>query len=296
MRTVVAGNNQAAVLTLDLLLEASRPEDLLVIAPEAAHHVWHASLAHHAGERGVECLVPDDVNDPAVIEKVAKHRADLLLSVYYTQLFRSEFLEAIHGPCLNFHPSLLPRHRGVAPLIWAIAEGDSYTGLTVHLIDPGIDTGSVLWQHRMPIHPDETGYELHRKMANLVQGTAAEVIRTVRGGRSLPDPQAQSGDASYHSRRDPALNHLDWSWTRERVRNVVRALAPPLPGAYALFEGERIAVNHAEVVDASPGVAPRPAGMVAKAPSGALWVWASDGPLEIGVENAERLFEGALLT
>ena len=91
--------------------------------------------------------------------------------MYYTQLFRA-LLDAMRGRyALNFHPSLLPRHRGVAPLIWAIAEGDAKAGLTVHHIDADVDAGRIVMQRPLPIHRDDTGFSLHMKTAKLVRAT-----------------------------------------------------------------------------------------------------------------------------
>src|SRR5262245_60949870 len=128
-RPVLAGNNEAAVLVLDLLLEEWAPADVLVIAPPGgAKHGWQPSLALHAAEHDVRVLEPEKVNDDEVVDELRRHGSDLLLSVYYTQLFRAPFLEAVDGPAVNFHPSLLPRHRGTAPLFWAIADGDEVDG------------------------------------------------------------------------------------------------------------------------------------------------------------------------
>ena len=176
-RIALAGNNLAAALTLDLLLEAFAPDDILVIVPPVTEaRGWQRSLADHARLNGVTCLAPENVNDERTTRLVTEHEPDLFLSVYYTQIFRGELLETIRGRALNFHPSLLPLHRGNAPLIWAVANGDPITGLSVHHIDEGIDTGPLVFQHKLPIHPEDTGYSLHRKMALLVRATAAELL------------------------------------------------------------------------------------------------------------------------
>ena len=169
------------------MLEALEPSEVFVIAPAPADRPdWQLSLATHAADRGVECVTPTDVNDPEVAQRLAGHAPDLFLSVYYTQIFRAELMELIAGRALNFHPSLLPRHRGNAPLIWAIAEGDRVTGLSVHHIDAGVDTGNIIVRRPLPIHENDTGYVLHRKMANLVRASAAEFLRDLLAGQACP--------------------------------------------------------------------------------------------------------------
>ena len=189
-------------------------------------------------------------------------------------------LASVDGPVLNFHPSLLPRHRGHAPIIWAIADGDSVTGLSVHFIDEGIDTGPLVYQRSLPIHPFDTGFDVHSKMVHLVRSTAADLLRRWLADETLPQAIGQSGEPTTHSRRDSRLNHIDWNDDRERIRNVVRALAPPLPGAFVRHAGDELVL-----VDVEPAhhttERGRPLGIVELEPDGTPLVWAVDGPLKI---------------
>ncbi len=288
MRPLLAGNSQAAVDVLDLLLEEWDAGDLLVIAPpHGPKHDWQPSLADHADRRGVSVLTPERVNNPDVVAQVADHGTDLLLSVYYTQLFDESLLGTVDGLAVNFHPSLLPRHRGTAPLIWAIAEGDTMTGVSVHELTLGVDTGPLLWQRPLAIHPDDTGFTLHLKAALLVSATAAELLRRVAGGRALPEPVQQSGTATVHTSRDPQLNRIDWSDSAERVRNIIRALAAPLPGAYTTWQGRTLGLEELRLVNAT-GPARTP-GMVER-DDGRMLVWAGDHPLEIVSARFEDSF------
>lgn len=276
---MLAGNSHASIKVLELLLEIWAPEDILVIGPPGGpKHPWQPSLAAHAVERHVPVLDPDDVNEQPVVDTLAAHGTDLLLSVYYTQLFRAPLLEAVDGLAVNFHPSLLPRHRGTAPLIWAIAEGDTMTGVSTHLLTLGVDTGPLLWQRPLPIHPNDTGYSLHLKASALVTATAAEMLRRLVHGRPLPEPVEQFGPASQHTSRDPQLNRLDWYDPAERIRNVVRALASPMPGAHTTWNGTQIGLERLEVLS-TPRTS-RPAGMIELDGEGFL-VWAADAPLHI---------------
>lgn len=279
---MLAGNNLAARYVLELLLPVVEPSEILVIAPEPSDRSsWQESLTAHAERLGVASLSPRDVNDPDVVRRVTDHRPGLLLSVYYTQVFRPGLLESVDGPALNFHPALLPRHRGVAPLIWAIVEGDETTGVTVHHIDRGIDTGKVVLQHPIPIHPDDTGFVLHGKVARLVRAAAAELLRSHLTGQGIPTGREQSGVATYHSARDPQVNHIDWSWPARRIRNVVRALAPPLPCAFVELKGEKLALARVETVSWFDERWRKPPGMVELRPGEPPLVWALDGPLQL---------------
>ena len=241
-RVLVAGNGQAAGEILTALTRSGACEAILGIAPpgEGMRHGWQPALSTTARELGVRVLQPIAVRGDDVFAEVQEFRPTLLLSVCYTQIFDDRLLGAVDGPSLNFHPSLLPRHRGVAPLIWAIAEGDTRTGVTVHHLDAGIDTGEVVVQRPLAIHPLDTGYRLHQKASRLMVGIGLDLIRRLIAGDPLPAGSPQSGTASEHRRSDPQLNHITWTDGAERIRNIVRALAPPLPGAFFMVRSAHV--------------------------------------------------------
>lgn len=279
-RPLLAGNAAAGVDALRLFLEVWAPEDVLVVAPaEGVRHDWQPSLVDAADAAGVEVLTPGDVNDPAVVDRVRDRGTDLLLSVYYTQLFRAPLLDAINGLALNVHPALLPRHRGTAPLIWAIAEGDTTTGVSAHELTLGVDTGPLRWQHPLPIHRDDTGHSLHDKATNLTRAIVADLLRRLVAGRPLPEPVEQSGPASVHTTRDPRLNRIDWHEPAERIRNVVRALAHPLPGAHTSWRGQPVGLERVEVVVGRR--AARTPGMVQLDGAATPEVWTGDLPVRL---------------
>lgn len=274
-RVVLAGNGATGVGALRLLLEAVPREALLVVAPPGGpKHAWQADLAGAARTAGVRVLDPADVNAPDVAAEVVAHRADLLLSACYTQLFRRPLLES--APlALNVHPSLLPRHRGTAPVVWAIAEGDTRTGVTLHHLDAGVDTGAAVARRQLPVHPQDTGFSLHDKAARLAVALVAEVLRDWLAGRPLPVADAVDAQPCLHRSTDAPLNPLDLSQPASRVRDVVRALAPPFPGAHLVVDGRRLVVAEATPVDADV-----PAGRLVRRGGDAL-VRAGDGALRL---------------
>jgi methionyl-tRNA formyltransferase len=279
-RITLAGNNLAAIYVLELLLEALPPDHVLVVAPPDQQRApWHASLSAAGRDRGVETFQPVDAGSDEAIARIVGHQGDLLLSVYFTQVFRRPLLDALRGPALNFHPSLLPRHRGVAPVVWAIVEGDDYTGVTVHHIDEGVDTGPIVCQSKMPIHPCDTGYRLHLKTARLVRSCAATLLRPFLHGVPIPGGHPQQGSATVH-RRAESVNHVCWEWPVERIRNVVRALAPPLDGAFVLSAGQQVTLSEVSVLPCPAGPT-KPPGTVELGRDQRPVVWGVDGLVRI---------------
>ncbi|NYD24592.1 methionyl-tRNA formyltransferase [Kineococcus aurantiacus] len=306
-KVVLAGNNSPAIEVLRLLLERLDAGSVLAVAPtEGSKHEWQPSLADAAHAAGVRCLQPADVNDPSTIAAVREHDADLLLSVYYTQIFKAPFLAAIRGPKINFHPALLPRHRGTAPLIWAIVSGDAMAGVTAHHIDEGIDTGAPIARKPFPIHHEDTGFDLHRKATRLVHRMAADLLNDLLTGRPLPNQEVGHHEPSYHGRADARLNHLNWKDSSHRIRNIVRALAHPFPGAYVIAGAERVILERVQSVEPSADLGSRPPGSVELPHGKGPLVWTSTGLLRIetwrdgdamrsGEEMKRFLHEGMML-
>lgn len=278
---ILAGNNEAAVRVLDLLVELTGSDQLWCLVPDHAQvGSWQADLGRFAEERRVPYRRVRDVNADDVVEAVHGFGPDLLISVYFTQLLGRTFLDALACPAVNLHPSLLPRHRGVAPLVWAIIDGDTRTGVSAHLIDDGVDTGPLLLQRMLPIHPDDTGAALHRKASRLAAAMAGELLRHLRDHGELPEARMQTGASTYRDRRHPLVNHLDWTDPAERIRNVVRALAPPLPGAYTYVGTHRVTLVRVEPLPAR-GQRPWQPGTLSLGRDGDPVVWAADGPVRV---------------
>ena len=118
--------------------------------------------------------------------------------------------------------------------------------MTAHLIDEGVDTGPIIDQLSLPIHPDETGYELHLKAAHLSTELCARLLRHWLRERSLPAARPQQGTPSLHRARDATLNALDLNQGATRIRNIVRALCPPFPGATLELGGEHVVIGRVE--------------------------------------------------
>lgn len=194
-------------------------------------------------------------------------------------------------------------------MIWAIVDGETTTGVTAHVIDRGIDTGSILLQRRLPIHRDDTGASLHDKATWLVTAMCAELIRAHRSGVDLSLGRPQTGLASYRDRRVPSVNHISWTDSRERIRNIVRALAPPLPGAFARVGESKVVIGRVEPDDLRGRRPWRPGALSLR--EDVPLVWAGDGPLQLltvdlldgnglvpgnAIVRVPGVYEGSLLT
>ena len=152
---------------------------------------------------------------------------------------------------INVHSSLLPRYRGVHPVSWALIEGASETGVTVHIIDAGIDTGSILRQASMPIDDRHDLHALQRDLDALSAVTIVELMQAIEDRGGLPAGRPQSGPSSYARRRRPEDGQIDWRTSARGVFNLVRALPSPLPPAFAVRQedGARVDIVSCRLLD-----------------------------------------------
>lgn len=182
---------------------------------------------------GLPVLQPARCRDTAFVGQLHRLQPDLIVVVAYGQLLPPALLELPPLGCLNLHASLLPRHRGAAPIQWALLEGDTQTGVTLMKIDAGLDTGAVLAQVTTPIHPDDTAQTLHDRLASLGAALLIQALPEYLAGRLPPRPQPSVG-VTYARKLTREDGRLDWSLPAVVLERRVRALTP-WPGAYTFL-------------------------------------------------------------
>jgi methionyl-tRNA formyltransferase len=183
---------------------------------------WYASLFDFAKQKGLRVLTdpPMDVGSP-----------DLIFSFYYRSMLPMSLLEKARLGAYNMHGSLLPKFRGRAPLNWAILKGETETGVTLHEMVEKPDAGGIVDRQAVPIGPDETAVEVFSSMTVAAEAVLRRSIQDLVSGRKKPVPQNLSA-GSYYGRRTPEDGRIDWTKSAAEIHNLVRAVAPPFPGAF----------------------------------------------------------------
>jgi methionyl-tRNA formyltransferase len=179
---------------------------------------------------GVPVLQPRRLRDEGVVEQLRAFQADVFVVMAYGQILSRAVLDVPRVACLNLHASLLPRHRGAAPIQAAIDAGDTHTGVDVMYMDEGLDTGDVLLSGRTEILAHETGGMLHDRLGELAPSLLAEALRKLEGGDA--PRERQDGSLATYARkleRDDGL--IDWGRGAEAVVRRIRAYEP-WPGSY----------------------------------------------------------------
>jgi methionyl-tRNA formyltransferase len=243
-------------------------------------------MARHAGRRGVPVLrQPPRRRIDEILPAVRRLAPDLMLIWSYSMILPTELIAVPRLGAVNLHGGLLPEYRGGHVMQWAIINGEAETGATLHYVDAGVDTGSVIAESRFPIEPDDDAASVRQKLITHGEDLLAQWLPIVSRARAPGTPQDLSR-ARYHRLRTPEDGAIDWNQPAPQIVNLVRALVPPWPGAYTSFGARRVVVRKARIVPGG-GVPGRPGDIVGATPDGPLIATAS-GPvclLELEVDG-----------
>ena len=244
LRVVFCGTPPAAVPSLRTLAARPDAEMLAVLTqpdrPAGRGRVVQLSPVKQAAiELGIPVRTPEKLRD--VRGDVEAMRPDVIAVVAYGHIFRSWLLDLPPLGCVNVHFSLLPRHRGVAPVAHAILAGDQVTGVTTMRMDRGVDTGATYLREEVPIHEGDTTDTLTASLAELGAALLDRTITGLREGTLAPAPQDDAG-ATYAARLEKEDGRVDWSRSAGEIARRVRALTP-WPGTFTTFRARTLKLH-----------------------------------------------------
>ncbi len=238
-RAVVFAYHDVGVRCLKALLSAGVEVPLVVtVADDPRERQWYASVATTAQDYGLEVIAPADANTAQLAHTVAALAPDFLFSFYYRSMLGAPLLRAARRGALNMHGSLLPKFRGRAPVNWAILKGAHESGATLHYMVERADAGEIVDQLAVPILKDDDAREVFAKVTVAAETVLARSLPGLIAGTAARLPQPIE-PGQYFGRRRPEDGRIDWRRPALEVHNLVRAVAPPFPGAFAQVDGER---------------------------------------------------------
>jgi methionyl-tRNA formyltransferase len=194
-----------------------------------------------AQRAGIPVFQPEKVRRPDAADMLRAWAPELFVVAAFGQILPQAVLDIPTRGAINVHASLLPRWRGAAPIQAAIRAGDRESGVTIMLMDAGLDTGPMLTQRAVAIAPDETGQSLHDKLALLGADLLVETLPGYLGGSITPQAQ-DDARSTYAPMIKKDEGHIDWRQSAAAVERLVRAFNP-WPGAYALWNGQTLKVH-----------------------------------------------------
>jgi methionyl-tRNA formyltransferase len=291
MRVLFIGTGDIGLPSLEWLLNSTKHEVVGVVTqpdkPVGRKQVLTPpQIKVRAQAAGLTVMQPLKIRH--AVEELKAFNADVAIVVAYGQILSRAVLDVPPLGCLNVHTSLLPRHRGAAPIQAAIRDGDTETGVTIMFMDEGLDTGDILLMQRMPIAADDTGGTLHDKLAQQAPSaleTALDLLATGNPPREKQD-ESKATHVRKLTRQDGRLN---WSRSAIELDRLIRAFTP-WPGTSCLLKESQMKIHRAQVIphaDACP--AP---GTIVSANTDGIVVSCGRGLLnltEVQIEGGKRL-------
>jgi UDP-4-amino-4-deoxy-L-arabinose formyltransferase/UDP-glucuronic acid dehydrogenase (UDP-4-keto-hexauronic acid decarboxylating) len=257
MKTVVlAYHNIGCVGIRALLAHGFEIAAIFTHEDDPHENLWFESVAELAAANNIPVYAPADINHPLWVEKIREMGPDLLFSFYYRKMVGKEILAIPRAGCLNLHGSLLPSYRGRCPVNWALVHGEKETGVTLHYMTSRPDDGDIVGQKPVLIDDNDTALSLHGKLAAAAGELLDDLLPKIRGNIAERMPQDSSA-ATYFGGRGPGDGVIDWTTDADSVRNLVRAVTRPYPGAFSWLGNRKCIFWQvgalAKPNDASPG-------------------------------------------
>ncbi len=257
-RIIFMGTPDFAVPCLESLINSSDEVVAVVTQPDRqkgrGKKLTPPPVKISAEEAGIPVLQPTKIRTEEFRDTLASYKPDLVVVVAYGRILPPSLLQLAPLGCINVHGSLLPRHRGAAPIQWAIIDGDREVGVTIMQMDEGMDTGNILLPAQIEVDDTETAGGLFEKLAGLGAKTLLEALNLLR--KKGLEPVVQEHEVATKARplkKEDGL--LDWSKSAKELQCLIRGL-DPWPSAYSFLDGKRFRFFSPEVVYKGSGHPP----------------------------------------
>lgn len=252
MHAVVFAYHDVGVNCLRALLNAGIQVDLVITHQDDPNeNVWFGSVAKLCEDKNIPYITPNANQLIGLIPQIQTLAPDYLFSFYYRYMIPAELLACANIAALNMHGSLLPKYRGRAPVNWAILHGETQTGATLHIMEAKPDAGDIVGQSAVPIGPNETATDVFGKVSSAAVDVLTQVLPALVQGRVPRSPNHLS-QGSYFGGRKPADGQIHWEQSAKQVHDLVRAVAPPYPGAFTDWQGQRMIVTQTSLEGTLP--------------------------------------------
>jgi methionyl-tRNA formyltransferase len=254
MKIVFCGTPQFAVPTLEALIAAGHDVALVVSQPDKPVGRSQTLTAPPIKQTALAAGIP--ISQPEKIRSNAEFRAQLdaiapeaIVVVAYGRIIPPWMLAVPRLGCINLHGSLLPKYRGAAPIQWAVANGDAFTGNTTMLLEEGLDTGPILLQQTVPIEPDQTGVDLFQILARAGAPLMVETLADLANGTVQPQPQNHNF-ATFAPLLDREDGRMDFAArTAHELLNRWRGFQP-WPGVFTTLDGKKLIAHRMQIAEA----------------------------------------------
>ena len=229
MKIIFMGTPEFAVASLEILIENKLNVVAVITAPDKpqgrGQKVLHSPVKACALQHNIPVLQPTNLKSPEFLTELRSYQADLQIVVAFRMLPEVVWSMPPLGT-FNLHASLLPQYRGAAPINWAIINGEAETGVTTFFLQHDIDTGSIIFQEREPIHDDDNAGTLYERLMNRGAALVLKTVQAIEAGQYAAMPQPDGIEIRHAPKIFKETCEISWNQASARIRNFVRGLSP----------------------------------------------------------------------
>lgn len=300
MKAIVFAYHDIGCAGLKALTEAGYDvQAVFTHTDDPGENNFFSSVARLGAELDLPVYAPEDVNHPLWVDRIRALQPDVIFSFYYRHMLSDEILSLAPQGGFNLHGSLLPHYRGRAPVNWALVNGETETGATLHKMVKRPDAGDIVGQQKVTIADNDTALTLHKKVLEAAQVVLKEQLPKLKNGTATFTKQDES-QASYFGRRTPADGEILWHKSAKEINNLVRAVTEPYPGAFSYLGQRKLIVWRSRVLDTQhdkqPGTVLSASPLVIACGEGALEIVAGQNDSGLYVQGSRLAQEMGIVT
>ncbi|CDH25896.1 bifunctional UDP-4-amino-4-deoxy-L-arabinose formyltransferase/UDP-glucuronic acid oxidase ArnA [Xenorhabdus bovienii] len=238
MKAVIFAYHDIGCVGLNALIKAGFDiQAVFTHTDDPNENHFFSSVARIGADLGLPVFAPENVNHPLWVERIREMKPDVIFSFYYRNMLSQDILSLAEKGAFNLHGSLLPKYRGRAPVNWAVLNGETETGVTLHKMVIKPDAGNIVAQQAVLIGETDTSLDVHGKIREAAAELLDSILPQIKSSHYLSIPQDEN-QATYFGRRTAEDGEIDWHKSAKEINNLVRAVTEPYPGAFT-FLGER---------------------------------------------------------
>lgn len=238
-RTAVFAYSEVGSVCLEYLInDGANVAIVFTHEDDPGEEIWFRSVKRIAAENGIPVRTPAKI-DAAELDALRSASPELVFSFYYRAMIPAEALKMPRLGAYNIHGALLPKYRGRACVNWAVLNGETETGATLHVMTERADRGDIIAQQAVPILFEDTAHDVFMKVVGASHDVLASSLASLEAGCARRTPQDESR-ATKFGRRTPDDGKIDWNKTAVEVYNLIRAVTHPFPGAFTHIDGKKV--------------------------------------------------------
>jgi methionyl-tRNA formyltransferase len=240
-RIVVCAYHNVGYRCIEELLRQGAEISLIFTHEDSpTEEIWFDSVRELADKNGIPYLTTD-INLPENVEQVRAIAPDFIFSFYYRNMIKPVVLEIPNLGALNLHGSYLPKYRGRVPVNWAVINGETETGATLHYMVEKPDAGDIVDREKVDIAFTDTAFDVFNKVTAAAVTVISQAWPLLREGRAARVPMDLAA-GSYFGGRKPADGQIDWNKTAVQIYNLIRGVTHPYPGAFTSLNGKKVII------------------------------------------------------